>query len=158
MPTRWEANSITNAESVEASCPLGSRSTHLVSASLPPKAEICLTVVTFLWCTALVPGLLLPQSRSTVGSPSPLRTWCFGKLVLLHTGQTRFSFSLLVEDKVTASAPASLRVCCFPLCPLLQGHLNRGLCCSCHLKKPLWITQRKITSWMFITYMLHILC
>lgn len=90
---------------------------------------------------ALVPGLLLPQSRSTVGSPSPLRRWSLQSSFYFTLG--RESSALLVENHVTASGSASLWVCCFPLFPLLQGHQNHGLCYSCHLKKTLWISQRE---------------
>lgn len=44
----------------------------------------------------------------------------------------------------SAQVAATLRVCCFPLLPLLQGHLNCGLCCFCHLRKiPVDYSQTK---------------
>lgn len=102
----------------------------------------------FLWSGTWAPPA---PGQGYSGQPFPCRVWCFGKLVLLYTGQRRFSFSLLVEDHVTASGAASLRGCCFPLFLSLQGHLNNGWCCSHHLKSP---KDRQITSWMFIMYIL----
>lgn len=147
-------------QSVGVCCSLGRRNTHLVIASLCPGQTF-----NSLWWLFVVygPGSCAPCAPTQKDSAQPFVTWgmTFWKGHSSHQAEKVQLFFVGGGLCIAGSAQvaASLRVCCFPLLPLLQGHLNCDLCSSRHLKKTLWTTHKqKKYSWLFIMlYLLHIL-